>query len=102
MDQANIDKIKEDRTARYGGDATRCHGNLGILWTALLQNHYGMSLDHVLPSSLVLNMMAACKLNRIAVEAKVFEGDSFDDAVNYVQLAEAAKAHETGEAPRGK
>ena len=86
---ANVKAIREERALKYG-DATFGHGNLGLMWTGLLQNHYGIKLDHPLPPEMVLVMMAVGKANRVAVE-KVYDPDHFEDGMNYFQLAGEAK-----------
>ena len=86
---ARVKAIREERAKKYG-DATFGHANLGLMWTGLLQNHYGITLKHPLPSEMVLVMMAMGKANRVAVEKK-YDVDHFEDGMNYFQLAGEAK-----------
>lgn len=79
--------IRVDRSGRYG-NATVFSANLGLQWTGMLQQHYGITLDHPLPAELVLEMMAVLKLNRAASDP---DKDNLDDAAVYVQLAEEAR-----------
>ena len=84
--QAALDEVLADREPSLG-DATVGHRNLGLIWTALLQDHYGIVLDHPLPPELVLLMMAGCKLNRAAIK---FKFDHYLDLLGYTKLAYAA------------
>jgi len=70
MKVATIEKLRRekeavaaDRLAQYP-DATKGHTNLGLAWTGLLQNHYGIKLDHPIPAHVVLLMLGANKHNR--------------------------------------
>ena len=67
------------------GDATLSHENIGLAWTALIQQHYQIRLDHPMPSWLVELMMTAFKVQR---SARVFHADNYVDARAYLQFAE--------------
>lgn len=84
-------KIYVERKKRYG-DHLHGHKNLGLLWTGLLQNHYGIRLAHPIPASLAELMMAANKLNRAAVNPKW--KDNYHDGRIYLTLAEDAASKE--------
>ena len=71
--------------AKIYGDATLSHENIGEAWTALIQQHYQIRLDHPIPSGLVQLMMVAFKLQRSAL---VFHADNYIDAKAYLQFAE--------------
>lgn len=79
------DRVLKERAEQYG-DATTGHENLGLAWTGLLQNHYGIQLDHPIPADVVLLMMAASKANRAARGLKLLD-DNYDDGANYFDLA---------------
>ena len=89
MDAENEAKIREEKAKQYG-PATFGHANLGLLWTALLQNHYQIKLDHPIPADLAMLMLAANKLNRGATPTPGHQ-DDYDDARVYVQLAREAR-----------
>ena len=85
-------KVQAERAKQYG-DATFGHGNLGLIWTGLIQNHYGVKFDHPIPASLVLVLMAAAKANRAALPAPV-QPDDYADGRIYFSLAEEARIRE--------
>ena len=76
--------IAHERQAIYG-DARLSHENIGLSWTGLIQQHYGIKLDHPLPDWLVEIMMTSFKLQR---SCRVFHQDNFDDARVYLAFAE--------------
>jgi hypothetical protein len=84
--------VRRERGRLYG-DHVRGHGNLGLMWTGLLQNHYGIVLPHPIPAHLAEAMMVCNKLNRIAVSPQ--HEDNYTDAVAYVQMAEEAYERES-------
>jgi hypothetical protein len=85
-------RVQRERARQYG-DHVHGHANLGLLWTALLQNHYGIQLSHPVPASLAELMMAANKLNRAATPTPGHP-DDYRDAAIYVRLSEDAKRQE--------
>lgn len=88
-----ISDIIAERGKVYG-DPRLSHENIGLSWTALIQQHYGMTLSHPLPDWLVELMMVGFKLNR---SARVFHADNYLDARAYLQFAETdQKQHELG------
>lgn len=80
-------RIFLSQSAIYG-PATFGHGNVGLIWTAQLQQYYGIELDEPVPSKLVLLMMAGSKLNRAS--GPNYRGDSFADGSFYFDLAHIA------------
>jgi len=82
------DHIREVRSLRYGPDHKAGHGNLGLMWTGLLQNHYGIQLAHPIPAHLVEIMMALNKANRVAVDPQGL--DHYVDGRAYFAMAEEA------------
>lgn len=92
MNKTLLEKLKaiqEERTNQYG-DADFGHGNLGLIWTGLLQNHFGFTFPSPIPAHVVLEMMAAAKCNRAVLEG--YREDDFLDGINYLLLAEQSKA----------
>ena len=80
--------IVADTIAERGkvyGDPKESHANIGLSWTALLQQHFGIQLDHPIPASLVAQMMVVFKMQR---SARVFHEDNYVDAHAYVRFAE--------------
>jgi hypothetical protein len=67
------------------GDPHQSHTNIGLSWTALIQQHYDIKLATPIPASLVAQMMVAFKMQR---SARVFHADNYLDARAYTQFAE--------------
>lgn len=67
------------------GDPRESHTNIGLAWTALINQHYGCRLDHPLPPSLVAQMMVAFKMQRAA---RVYHADNYVDAHAYTQFTD--------------
>lgn len=67
------------------GDPALSHHNIGLSWTGLIQQHYGMKLDHPLPDWLVELMLVAFKVHRAA---RVYHSDNYVDARAYLKFAE--------------
>lgn len=67
------------------GDPALSHHNIGLSWTGLIQQHYGIRLDHPLPAWLVELMMVAFKVHRAS---RVFHADNYVDAKAYLRFAE--------------
>ena len=86
--QSELD-IRRQRGAQYG-NADESHENTGLVWTGLIQNHYGIKLDHPLSASLVEIMMAGNKLNRMVTPNDMQDDDYLDGRV-YIQLAREAR-----------
>lgn len=70
---------------RVYGDPKESHTNIGLSWTGLIQQHYGIALAHPLPPSLVAQMMVAFKNQR---SARVYKADNYDDLKVYAEFAE--------------
>ena len=75
----DVSKTVEERGLIYG-EPELSHENIGLAWTGLLQQHYGLRLDHPLPAWLVELMMAAFKIHRAA---RVFHEDNYMDLEAY-------------------
>ena len=67
------------------GDPKLSHENIGLAWTGLIQQHYGIRLDHPLPSFLVSLMMVDFKASRAS---RVFHSDNFIDLRAHCKFAE--------------
>lgn len=87
-------QIRRNRSRQYG-DSTAGHRNLGLAWTGLLQNYYGIELPRPIPARIVLLMMAASKANRAAVP-RAGQEDDYQDGRIYLELAEEAQRKEGG------
>jgi hypothetical protein len=86
--QTELDSIKAERGRVYG-EPQLSHENIGLSWTGLIQQHFGIHLDHPLPAWLVAQMMVAFKMQRAA---RVYHKDNYDDAKNYLDFAEKGQA----------
>jgi len=82
--QDNVDAVVQERGQVYG-DPFSAHKNIGLSWTALLQQHYGIDLPHPLPAALVAQMMVVLKMQRAA---RVYHQDNYLDARAYTGFAE--------------
>lgn len=80
--------IREVRSARYGRDHVAGHRNLGLEWTGILQNHYGIQFEHPIPPHIVELMMVMSKCNRAAVDPN--GRDNYVDGRAYLAMAEEA------------
>lgn len=93
VDEAKLQAILDERGRVYG-PKFESHVNIGLSWTGLIQQHYGLSLPAPIPASLVMQMLVILKMQRAA---RVFHDDNYDDAVNYAEMARDAQRQE-GEA----
>ncbi len=67
------------------GDPQLSHENIGLAWTGLIQQHYGIKLEKPLPSHLVSQMMVVFKMQRAT---RVYHADNYVDAKAYLKFAE--------------
>lgn len=72
-----------DRQDAYGDIATSGR-DTGLIWTAILQTHYGIVLPHPIPAHVVQLMMAGLKVVRCSLPTPV--EDSWLDLVSYSLL----------------
>ena len=87
--------IFKKRNTRYCLGFFQAHKNLGKLWTAILESYYGIELPELIPSHVVLLMMAVSKINRAASEkGKLVDEDNYVDGKIYLELAQNAKKEE--------
>lgn len=87
-------QIRQDREKQYGQSSADNHRNLGLAWTALIQQHYGIQLDHPIPASLAATMNAAQKSQRQARNPE--KTDTLADLRNYATIAHEAGLIEEG------
>lgn len=72
-----------ERSKIYG-EPHLSHENIGLAWSGLIQQHYGIRLDHPIPSWLVELMMCSFKIHR---SARVFHDDNYVDLAAYAKFA---------------
>jgi len=77
------DTIKE--RGKVYGPPKHSHDNIGLCWTGIIQQHYGITLDYPLPAHLVELMMAQFKIQRAA---RVYHADNYVDVAAYLKFAE--------------
>jgi len=80
------DAIRKQRTAQYG-NFQEGNRNQGLLWTAMIQNYFGIRLPHSIPADLVSMMMAGMKAMRAVSKGVPFHGDNYVDMINYTKMA---------------
>lgn len=95
MTSANKQRVRgaELRLREYGNFRDG-HEQVGKMWTALLEAHYGTKLTHELPGYMVALMMSALKLRRAAYGASNYIEDNYIDGVNYLEFAKAMASEE--------
>ncbi len=71
------------------GEQALSHENIGLAWTGLIQQHYGLKLEHPLPSWLVTLMMVSFKAQRAA---RVYHEDNFTDLRAYTDFTQEIQA----------
>lgn len=74
-----------DERGKVYGDPQESHGNIGLTWTAIIQQHYGIKLEHPIPDFVVALMMTAFKVQR---SARVYKDDNYVDMHAYARFAE--------------
>lgn len=78
-----VDEVIAERGKVYG-DPFKSHTNIGLAWSGLLRNH-GYELEHVIPASMVAQMLVIFKMLR---SARVYKDDNYIDAHAYTQFAD--------------
>ena len=79
-----VSQTIEERGKVYG-DPTLSHENIGLAWTGMIQQHYGIRLAHPLPAHIVELMMVQFKAQR---SARVYHPDNYVDLRAYLRFAE--------------
>jgi hypothetical protein len=72
------------------GEPHHSHRNIGLAWTGLLQQHYGIQLREPIQHWLVELMMVQFKVQR---SARIYHEDNFRDARVYLKFAEHGQAN---------
>lgn len=67
------------------------HRNIGLSWTGLINQHYGIRLPHPLPAWLVELMLVVFKTHRAA---RVYQADTFHDMIQYAEFANRHQAED--------
>lgn len=80
------DTVKD--RGKFYGDPHDSHENIGLSWTGLIQQHYGIKLPHPLPAHVVEQMMVVFKMHRAT---KAFHQDNYVDAHAYCGFAEESQ-----------
>jgi len=84
-----VSETVKERSKIYG-EPHLSHENIGLAWTGMLQQHYGIRLDHPLPPFLVELMMVSFKTHR---SCRVFHADNYVDLRAYAGFAEHSQEH---------
>jgi hypothetical protein len=75
-----------EERGRVYGDPQCSMTNIGLSWTALLQQHYGIPFSHPIPDFIVAQMMVCFKMQRAA---RVYKDDNYIDAHAYARFADS-------------
>jgi len=86
MEDIVADTINE--RGKIYGEPHLSHSNIGLAWSGLIQQYYGIKLPGPMPSHLVELMMVAFKINR---SVRVFHPDNYVDLRAYAGFAEHAQ-----------
>lgn len=78
-------KVMNDRTKVYGPSGP-LHRAVGLMWTGILEAHYGIKLPHAVPAHVVALCNASVKLCRASHDAS-FHEDNYVDGHNYLDIA---------------
>jgi hypothetical protein len=79
-----------DERGKVYGEPHLSHTNIGLCWTAMLQQHYGIRFQHPIPHHIVELMMVQFKCQR---SARVFHADNYVDASAYLRFAAHGQEH---------
>lgn len=87
-----MDKVTEtiQERGKVYGEPHLSHENIGLAWTAAIQQHYGIRLPHPIPAHVVELMMVQFKVNRAM---RVFHADNYVDLRAYAAFAEHGQEH---------
>lgn len=84
-DPADIVAATIQERGKVYGEPHLSHENIGLAWTGLIQQHFGLRLPGPIPAFLVELMMAQFKIQR---SARVFHKDNYVDVRAYLNFAE--------------
>lgn len=87
--ESKVGQTIQDRGAVYG-EPHLSHENIGLCWTAAIQQHFGIKLPAPIPPEVVELMMAQFKIQRAM---RVFHEDNYVDVRAYLQFAEHRQAN---------
>ena len=73
-----------DERGKIYGEPQESMTNIGVAWTAILQQHFGITLPNAIPPWVVANMLVAFKLQRTL---KGWHEDNYIDAEAYLRFA---------------
>lgn len=79
----------EDRRKKYG-PAEAAHAAFGKVVTALIEQHYGIELDHAIPAHLAALIQVGSKIVRAAAPTPCHE-DNYVDGIGYLIIAQEAE-----------
>lgn len=79
-----VSRTIKERSSIYG-PPVESFNNIGLAFTAILQQHYGLTFDHPIPGWLASLMLAQFKNQRAA---RVFHADNYVDGHAYLRFAE--------------
>lgn len=87
-----MDKVAEtiQERGKVYGEPHLSHENIGLAWTGILQQFYGLRLREPIPPHVVELMMVQFKVNR---SVRVFHEDNYVDLRAYAAFAEHAQRH---------
>lgn len=88
--KSRLDKIRKERASRYGKFPSNMDA-LGKMWTAILEHHYRIKFSYQIPTHILALMQAQIKICR-AANPSPHHQDNYDDAINYLKLAEESSA----------
>ena len=89
VDQETVHQTMRERGTVYG-EPHHSHKNIGLEWTGILQQFYGIDLPSAIPAHVVELMMASFKIHRAV---RVFHEDNYVDCRAYLEFAEHGHEH---------
>lgn len=78
-------KALEEERGKVYGKPRASHRNIGLSWTAIIQQYYGIELPHPIPDHVTAKMMVAFKNQR---GLRVWHPDSGDDLRVYADFGD--------------
>lgn len=84
-----VNETIKERGKVYG-EPHLSHENIGLEWTGLLQQYYGIRLPNAIPAHVVELMMAAFKIHRAV---RVYHADNYIDLKAYAGFAEHGQSN---------
>lgn len=84
-----VSRVVKSRSRVYG-EPHLSHENIGLCWTAAIQQHFGIRLPGPIPAHVVEMMMAQFKIQRAM---RVFHEDNFVDCQAYLRFAQHGQSN---------